>query len=171
MLSSLYTFYLHGTNYLATNLIFILSVQQPHNMNNPLALFVPPGEASLWFHWRIFIYIWLLLPWTEVDGYLSLRYHFSFFISNSFKLCNLNGSFKSDSCFILHTCPYRTAASINCNNGILTSERMAFLGWISTCEEEVGGGEEMETFQMSTVPLSVFYFSLMCQKRKQAKVL
>lgn len=171
MLPSLYTFYLHGTNYLATNLIFILSVPQPHNMNNPQALFVPPGEASLWFHWRIFIYIWLLPPWTEVDCYLSLRYHFSFFLSNYFKLRYLNGSFKSNSCFILHICPYRTAASINCNNGILTSERMAFLGWISTCEEEVGGEEEMETFQMSTVPLSVFSFSLMYQKRRQAKVL
>lgn len=169
MLSSLYTFYLHGTNYLATNLIFILCPATSQH-EQPTGIICTSWEASLWFHWRIFIYIWLLLPWTEVDGYLSLRYHFSFFISNSFKLCNLNGSFKSNSCFILHTCPYRTAASINCNNGILTSERMAFLGWISTCEEEVEE-EEMETFQISTVPLSVFYFSLMCQKRKQAKVL
>lgn len=83
----------------------------------------------------------------------------------------MNGSFKSNSYFILHICPYRIAASIICNNGILTSERMAFLEWISTCEEVVGGEEEMEIFQMSTVPLSVFSFSLMYQKRSQAKVL
>ena len=82
---------------------------------------------------------------------------FSFFLLLLLNLRSLNGSFKSKNCFILHIYPYRIAASINCNNGILSSERMVFLGWISTCEEEVGE-EEMETFQISTVPLSVFPF-------------
>lgn len=83
---------------------------------------------------------------------------FSFFLLLLLNLCSLNGSFKSKNCFILHICPYRIAASINCNNGILSSERMVFLGWISTCEEEVGKEEELETFQIGTVLLSVFPF-------------
>lgn len=34
------------------------TVQGSHNLNNPLTLVVPPGEAHQWFHWTIFIYIW-----------------------------------------------------------------------------------------------------------------
>lgn len=45
---------------------------------------------------------------------------------------------------------------------------MAFLGWISGGEEEVGGEREKEAFQISIVPLSAFPFH--CYIRKEGKL-
>lgn len=45
---------------------------------------------------------------------------------------------------------------------------MAFLGWISGGEEEVGGEREKEAFQIGIVPLSAFPFH--CYIRKEGKL-
>lgn len=117
-------------------------------------VFVPPREVFQWFHWMFFIYIWLLPCWTEVDCYLSLRCNFLSFFLLLLNLCSLNGSLNQRIVLFYTFVPVEEVPVLTVIMEFLHQKEW-LLGWISSCEEQVGGEEAL---QFSTVPLSVLPF-------------
>lgn len=162
MLLSLYTFYLHSTNYLATNQIFILLCSATSQPEQP--------ADTICSSWRSISVIslndlYLHLTATTLDRswlLFILKMQFPFFLLLLSNLCSLNGSFKSKDCFIVHICPYRIATSFSWNsilrkNGV--SEMEIYL-W--------GGGGRSRWKHFRSVQFHCLYFPFIDVSEKKA---
>lgn len=136
MLLSLYSFYLHSIKHLTTNQISILfrsTTSQP----KPLTDIICTSWRSISRTSLNNLYLYLAA--TTLDRSWLLFIFKMQFSSLSFKSMFCEWVFYIKKIVLFYTSSYRTADSINCNNRISLSERKVFLGWISSCEEEVGG--------------------------------